>query len=780
VYGSICSETIVVNEETMWCDTEKPDVPDVSDCLGDIRKLLKGEKWAEASGLMAKRMSDRGYQAPHTDPYHPVCDLRIVSKPEAPFSNYRRALDFATGLATISWTAGDCRYRRECFVSRADDLIALRYTCNAPMIHCAINLQPRGTIEENSAFISHQIAQESLPFTFDCTVEASGLALSGRYKCRAAEFGAYARIILPGRGSIGPLQSIFSTQHRDSLTSGLHIQGADEVLVFIKVYGPRLGDNTLSAIRTKLQDMTESYDSLFSRHVDLHRAGYTRLKLDLGSTDADKDNEPLLLGSYNGDVSTALVEKLFNFGRYLLFTSSRPGGWPANLQGLWNGDYMPAWSSDYHNDENIQMNYWPALPGNLSETLTAYVDYYEASVRDYRKNARTLYGCRGILAPISQDVKGRATAPTGGWASWTAGAGWLAQPFFDYWLFTRDDSFLEEHAIPFLEQVALFYEDFLTEEDGRLVFSPSLSPENRPESADGVHIDSFATINATMDVAVAKEVLTNLCEGCRHLGIKADSVAKWERMIGMLPEYVINRDGAIKEWIHPNLYDHYAHRHLSHIYPLFPGFEITRETRPELFEACRIAVEKRRVTGQDAQSGWSLAHLANIYARLNEGNTALGCLEILIRSSVGDNLFTYHNDWRNMGLTLFWNFKDRIFQIDANFGFTAAVLEMLVYSNREIIGILPALPEKWATGSIEGVLCRSGAEVSIDWDMSEKRVDVELIARRSGEFTLRFPCDILKAASPTGQAMTVSALGANCCCIELNQGESATLRVRLR
>jgi alpha-L-fucosidase 2 len=378
VYGSICSETIVVNEETMWCDTEKPDVPDVNDCLGDFRKLLKGEKWAEASGLMAKRMSDRGYQAPRTDPYHPVCDLRIVSKPEAPFSDYRRALDFATGIATISWTAGDCRYRRECFVSRADDLIALRYTCTAPRIHCAINLQPRGTIEENSAFTSHQI---------------------------------------------DPLQSVVSTQHRDSLTSGLHIRGADEVLVFIKVYGPRPKDNTLEAIRTKLQDMAESYDSLLSRHVDLHSAGYSRLKLDLGSTDADKDNEPLLLGSYNGDVSTALVEKMFNFGRYLLFTSSRPGGWPANLQGLWNGDYMPAWSSDYHNDENIQMNYWPALPGNLSETLAAYVDYYEASVPDYQKNAQALYGCRGILAPIAQDIKGRPAPPAGGWASWTAGAG---------------------------------------------------------------------------------------------------------------------------------------------------------------------------------------------------------------------------------------------------------------------------------------------------------------------------------------------------------------------
>ncbi len=780
VYGGICSETVVVNEETMWVEADKPAVPDVSDSLADIRELLRNEKWTEASGVMAQRMADRGYEPPRTDPYHPICDLRIVSKPDARFADYRRELDFATGLATVSWTAGDARYRRECFVSRADNVICLRYTCTAPRIDCAVGLQPRDVTEQNSAFMAPRVDVESLPYSFDCQVDPSGLSVTGTYKRRRAEFGAYARIVLPGKGTVAPLESIFSSQHRDSLTSGLRIEGADAICVFIKVYGPRLDETTLAGTRDSLEAMTETYDALLARHVALHRAGYGTVALDLGATDANEANEPLLLGSYNGDVSTALVEKLFNYGRYLLFTSSRPGGWPANLQGLWNGDYTPAWSSDYHNDENIQMNYWPALPGNLPGALHAYIDFYEEAVPDCQRNARLLYGCRGVLAPIAQDTKGRAAPPGGDWASWTAGAGWLAQPFFDYWLFTRDDEFLAARAIPFLEQVALFYEDFLIEEDGRLVFSPSLSPENRPESADGEHIDAFATINAAMDVGVAREVLTNLCEGCRHLGIKADRLATWEQMIAKLPEYEINRDGAMAEWLHPSLYDHYAHRHLSHIYPLFPGFEITSETHPDLFEACRVAVEKRRVTGQDAQSGWSLAHLANIYARLNEGDAALGCLETLIRSSVGDNLFTYHNDWRHMGLTLFWNFKDRLFQIDANFGMTAAVLEMLVYSNREIIGILPALPAKWPTGSVRGVLCRSGAEVAIEWNMPERRVEVELTAKHSREFTLRLPSEILDATCPAGPAPAASPLGANCRRVTLNEGESAKLCVTLR
>lgn len=285
------------------------------------------------------------------------------------------------------------------------------------------------------------------------------------------------------------------------------------------------------------------------------------------------------------------------------------------------------------------MNYWQAFPGNLAELTLCVFDYFERYLNDYRDNAKKLYGCRGILVPIAQTTHGIAFPTI--WTNWISAAGWLGQLFYDYFLFTGDREFLSNRAVPWLKETALFYEDFLYEgPDGKLVFSPSLSPENVPSGQDM----GLLTINATMDVAICREVLSNLCDACDLLSIEQKGVSHWRNMLSKLPEYEINEDGALREWLYPKFKDNYHHRHQSHIYPLFPGLEITQETHPELYEACRVAVEKRLVIGLTSQSGWSMAHIANIYARLGEGNRALECLEILSRSSMGPNLFTYHND----------------------------------------------------------------------------------------------------------------------------------------
>jgi alpha-L-fucosidase 2 len=323
------------------------------------------------------------------------------------------------------------------------------------------------------------------------------------------------------------------------------------------------------------------------------------------------------------------------------------------------------------------------------------------------------------MIPIAQTVKGQAPLYGGAWLNWTAGAGWIAQLYYDYWLYTHDDHFLREQAVPYLKEVTQFYESFLFKgKNGKYIFCPSLSPENVPAIPNA----SLATINATMDIAVAKEVFQNLCDSCIYLGIESANIPKWQEMIKNLPDYEINQDGAMKEWLWPGLTDNYEHRHLSHIYGLFPGFEITDTFMPEIFQACKIAVEKRQVVGQMSQTGWSLAHMANIYARLHEGDRALAALNQMIRACVGPNLFTYHNDWRHQGLTLFWNFMDRIFQIDANFGITAAILEMLLYSNKDLIGILPALPSNWNSGEITGVVARGAIILDIKWQNDSTRI----------------------------------------------------------
>ena len=382
-----------------------------------------------------------------------------------------------------------------------------------------------------------------------------------------------------------------------------------------------------------------------------------------------------------------------------LISSSGTEGMPANLQGIWGGEYGPPWAADYHTDMNIEMNYFQALPGNLAEITLPYFDYYESLLDDYRANARNLSGCRGILAPMGGTSHGVASFD---WSYWTAGAGWLAQLFYDYWLFTGDREFLERRAIPFMREVALFYEDYLVEEDdGTYAFVPSLSAENVPANSE-----SHCTINATMDIAVAREILTNLSNACELLEIEEQDVKRWRRMLTKLPPYLINEEGALKEWSHRDFADRYEHRHLSHLYPVFPGLEVTSWRQPEIFQACRVAM-KRKMEELEYPCCWSYVYAANTFARLEQPQEALAALKIVARGYVLPNLFT----------TL-WLYHHRppMMQFEAASGIPAAIMDMLLYSEPGSIKLLPALPAEWSKGHVHGLRARGGFEVDLDWN----------------------------------------------------------------
>lgn len=723
VYGHIRNEVIVLNHDSLFLRSPKPRMNPVNQYLSEFRKMLMEGRYREGTEFFIEKLKENYFGEEIPDPYQPVFDIRIDTETTGAPVNYKRTLDFQTGESIVQWQEYNEQFYRKLFVSRADDAIVIKIgTTKEQGVNCQLALMPHDSEDVSGMGSGQDIEGNKLPFSYETYLEEDYITLKAKYP-NGDEFGGIAKLAIRG----GEAKA-----YEDSL----HIQGADEVLVVIKLYVNEEGSHAIKRLHKELSQLHGGYDMLFERHADLHGELFNRSSLNLGVGDTEYSNEELLLRVYKDEFPPELIQRMFDFGRYLLISSSRPGGLPANLQGLWNGDYNPAWSSDYHNDENIQMNYWAALPGNLAETALPYFDYYESMLDDFRANARSVYGCRGIFIPIAQTTHGLLYGSSI-WAAWTAGAGWIAQLFYDYWLFSGDKDFLKNRAIPFLKEVALFYEDFLIEDDdGKLMFIPSLSPENIPSIPEATLI----TINATMDIAVAKEVLTNLCNGCELLGIEEEGVKRWREILAKLPSYEINEDGAIKEWVHPKLTDNYHHRHQSHIYPLFPGFEITEENDPKLFEAINTAVEKRLVVGMTSQTGWSYAHMANIYARLGNGNRALECLELLCRSCLGPNLFTYHNDWRSQGLSMFWGHGIHPpFQIDANFGLTAAVLEMLVFSAPGIIKLLPALPNGWAKGKINGVLCRGGIEVDIRWDMEEGQMDVDLISLVDQCITVKFP-----------------------------------------
>lgn len=687
-------ETIIINHEALFLplpETKETVLPDMSEDLPTLREKLREGRFGEATKFYMQRLFDKGFppQMLWTDPFHPAFDLLIEMLPSTSgntFQSYRRSLDFETGEVRVDWSEQGHSFQRRLFVSRADQVAALHMISQSGgRLNCEIKLTERpGKQHIKSTEID--AVGEWISFQSFYAIENGGYVGS-------------ARVFAPGA-------------ERHPIQGGMKILNASEILVIIAVQPVSSEDSSgLAALKERLEQIPSDYSLLLQRHVEIHQEMFRRVVLELPKgKDYNLSNEELLDKSKQGEIPLSLYEKVHDYGRYLLISSS--GSLPPNLQGVWNGSWTPPWSSDYTLDENLQMMMWQVMPGNLPEAAHSYFNLIESFVPDWQQNARKLYGCRGILSSLRSTRSGLSKHLNAEFPMhfWTAGAGWLAQLFYDYYLYTLNTDFLKNRAIPFMKQIALFYKDFLVEgEDGKLAFIPSYSPENTPANSD-----SAVSINATMDIAVAKELLSNLISACRLLKLDGEDIADWEAILAKLPEYKVNSDGAIKEWAVEGLEDDYHHRHSSHLYPVFPGFEATREHTPELFDACHRAAELRMCDGLEAITGWGLAHLANSSARLKDGELAFQALSRVIRVFMYPNLFTTHN-------------RGNCFQMDANLGFTAAMMEMLVFSKPGWVELLPALPKAFTSGRIQGMLLRGGALLKyMQWDTDARSIFVTI------------------------------------------------------
>ncbi|MCZ8512191.1 glycoside hydrolase N-terminal domain-containing protein [Paenibacillus filicis] len=702
VYGGVCTETILLNHEDLWFMGRTPELPDVSGKLPEVRKLLLEGRAKEADRLLANELKYKGYEPKIASPL-PLGDLKVTMPGKNAFLDYSRSLHMETGEIKVIWLDGEIRYERALFVSRSDDMIVYEIRADKlASVSAAIQLDIHDIRD-----IRYPKGGQPQAIPLPVNVEQRG---EGSYLFYAAEnddgtdFGAVAKVIHHG-GSIEHVEGAISAQ------------GADSILVCLKLFvkGERKKDWTRLAESLDMADL--DYDRLLASHAKLHGSLFQTMELDLGADPAERvlSNEELLLKAYNGVMPLAMVEKMWAYGRYLLISSSREGGHPCHLYGLWCGEYNAMWAFNMSN-ENLQMIYWQALSGNMPELMLTVFDYFDGMLDDFRKNARQLYGCAGIYIPAP-------TVPGSGLLKhalphiihWTGGAGWIAQHYYDYYLHTGDQDFLRDRVLPFLMETARFYESFFTlDEKGYFVSSPSNSPENTPGNyldAHGKGASMGTTMNATMDFAIAKEVLTNLVEGATAAGMYTDEIAKWETMLSRIPPYQLNEDGAVREWMHPFYNDNYHHRHQSHLYGIFPGIEVAKDEDPDLFQAFVTAIKKRLVIGIREQTGWSLAHMSSVYARMGEGELAEECLRHLSRSCVINNFFTLHNDWRDMGIGVQGG-GQAPFQIDANMGWSAAVQEMLMFSRPGQITILPALPKRWEQGCAGPLLARGGIEVT--------------------------------------------------------------------
>lgn len=710
IFGHPREELILTNHGRLFEEPERTPVPDMTDMLPALREKLLAGRREEADKLWNGEWSRRVPRRADMGSYLPGPRLLLHTETEGLCTQYRHILDFSTGVDELSFCDGSHAVRRRVFASRADDALLI------------------------------EIAMER-PTDLTLTVQ-TGCAADGDLACEAAANGVRFSLRAGRYGLSGALRLVALKGEAAWDGAVCSIKGATYALF---AYALEPDERMAGEAAQRLSAISGCFDELLERHAALHRPLMEQVQLSVNGADACPDtNEHLLESLDDPGTMDALLTRLFHFGRYLLISSTRPGAMPPNLQGIWNGDRHPAWASDYHNDVNIQMNYWQAPMGGLSEMMLSLFDYYDSLIPDFQENARQLYGCRGILMAVSQTLCGLATAHAAIWTTWTGGGAWVAQHYYDYWRYTGDDDFLRRRALPFMREVALFYEDFVDFSGETAVFVPSMSPENVP--SDGQH--SLMAVNATMDVALARELLTNLIAGCRRLQLWPEDAARWEKCLAKLPAYETDPEtGALREWLYPGLNENPNHRHESHLYGVFPGEEIGPEH--PMFPAVRVSVEKRRVVGLNQQSGWSLGNMACVRARLGDGDEALDGLEVLARSCVGRNLFTYHNDWRSQGNTMFWGhehlnreknpgaFWDGSyppFQIDANLCIPAAVMNMLMQVHGDTVSILPALPSRWKSGSVSGLRLPGNVSVDIDW--TEAEVRVALHGENAGRYRL--------------------------------------------
>ena len=729
VYGAVYKETIVLQHAELWHGGRRSPLPDVSSTLTETRAFMDRGEYDAGNRVLSDALLSAGYETELDKPL-PLADLNIVMKPDQGFRHYARELDLATGTASVRWEDGDRAYRRDLFVSRADDMLVCRVSREdaAP------------TDAEDTALAEFGLTlrnpRQSRPFDPNLLpTDVAMLAEDGyvRFAARSVDgvdFGAVMKIIPKGGKA-------------EASDGRIAVRGSRDALALLAVFVGGDRREEWQKLRERLDAAVPDYERLLARHAELHGQLFDSADFSLQPERERRSNEQLLMEAYEGETPNELTEKMWAYGRYLFISSTRDDGLPCPLYGLWCGDYDGLWSHHMAN-ENVQMIYWHALPGGLASLVPALFNHYDSLMDDFRDNARKLFGCRGIYVPAG-------TTPGLGLPNqivpvimnWTGAAGWLARHYYEYYSYTGDMAFLRERALPFMRETALFYEDFLTVSDeGRYRIYPSVSPENSPgnfaagRNADQLDHPMPSAADATMDFAILKELLGNLLEGARLAGLYEEEWSKWEDMATRIPPYRLNPTGAVAEWGDEAFADNDNHRHMSHIYPLFPGNEVDGQRQPELFDAFAKAVRSRLNVGLSDQSGWSLAHMSHVYARLEDGDRAMECLDLLTRSCLLPNLFLLHNDWRNMGICL--DFAEAPFQIDANMGYTSAVQEMLLQASPGRISLFPALPERWRQGRASGLRFPTG-EVKLEWNADGGRFSAELKALRDTVVAVRMP-----------------------------------------
>jgi alpha-L-fucosidase 2 len=721
VFGNIADETIMINHSELRHWGKKSVLPDISEALKKARALIDEGNYQEANWVSANMLKDKGYEGKLFTPC-PLCDIKLHTDTDISFTDYYRSLDMETGEILVSWNERENNFKRRTFVSRTDSILATKLE-GTKDISTKIFVQLHETFGADTKRMKEECKDTLEVFIEDNFIYYSATNDDG------TDFGAVVRVISEGEVTIEEAVK-------------LCISNSTEITIFADFFVKEDRKKAFSRIREKLSRMNNSYDSYLATHVKEHKEIFNSCDMSITEEYSDKFNEEILLEVYRNDVSNELLEKLWRFGRYLLISGTKELPFP--LYGIWGGTYNLMWSHNMAN-ENLEMIYWHALTGGLEYSLIPVINYYTDLLEDYKLNAKNLFGLSGIYVPAgSSPGMGLPNQIVPVIMNWIGAAGWLSQHFYNYYLYTGDELLLKEKILPFMENALTFYEEYLVmDSNGYYKIYPSVSPENSPKNffTEPIHERMPhicpSVINATMDFAIIKELLINMLEVSEKYDLYKEKKEKWKELLSHIPPYEKNEDGAIKEWMHKDLQDRYNHRHISHIYPVFPGTEyIYGRDDEDILAAFELAVNKR-VLG--SQTGWSFSHMASIYARFEKAEKAMDCLRNLAKSCLLKNLMTLHNDWRRMGLTMNLGEGHKApMQLDANMGIVNALQEMLLYVSKDLVKVLPACPNKFSKGSVKGFRFCTG-EIDFSWDKELGKFSSELKAKRETNITLLLP-----------------------------------------